>query len=244
MNNVAIIIPSRLEAKRLPNKPLKLINNTEMILHVHNSAVKAEQGSVYVASPDEKIVNLIEKNGGRAILTSKDHSTGTDRVYEVFEKELKKEPEFIINLQGDMPNINPNAIRSLIHHIQKKTCDIATLASNLEKLDYLESNIVKVKTKTGIEKDFSEAVDFFRVSNQNLDGLTYHHVGIYAFTNKALMRYVELKRSRLEIERQLEQMRALENKMRIEVGFIKDCPLSVDTGKDLEKIKKLMENNE
>ena len=143
-----------------------------------------------------------------------------------------------------MPNINPGAIKGLINHIKKKTCEIGTLASNLEKSDYLETNVVKVKTKNTIEQDFSEAVDFFRASNQNLDGFTYHHIGIYAFTNKALIRYVELKRSKLETERQLEQMRALENKMKIEVGFIKECPLSVDTGKDLEKIKKLMENNE
>tara|TARA_B100000579_G_scaffold427259_2_gene435624 strand:+ start:812 stop:1546 length:735 start_codon:yes stop_codon:yes gene_type:complete len=244
MNNVAIIIPSRLQAKRLPNKPLKMINNKEMILHVHDAAVKAEEGIVYVASPDNKIVELVKKNGGKAILTSNNHLTGTDRVYEVFEKELNKEPEFIINLQGDMPNINPGAIKGLINHIKKKTCEIGTLASNLEKSDYLETNVVKVKTKNTIEQDFSEAVDFFRASNQNLDGFTYHHVGIYAFTNKALIRYVELKRSKLETERQLEQMRALENKMKIEVGFIKECPLSVDTGKDLEKIKKLMENNE
>ena len=244
MTDNVIIIPTRLEATRLPNKPLKKISNKEMILHVYEAAKKANIGEVIVTSPNQQICDLIASAKGICVKTKPDHETGTDRIFEVFDKFLKRKPQTIINLQGDMPNINPGAIKGLINHIKKKTCEIGTLASNLEKSDYLETNVVKVKTKNTIEQDFSEAVDFFRASNQNLDGFTYHHIGIYAFTNKALIRYVELKRSKLETERQLEQMRALENKMKIEVGFIKECPLSVDTGKDLEKIKKLMENNE
>ena len=128
--------------------------------------------------------------------------------------------------------------------MKKNLCDIATLASHIEnKNDEKDPNIVKVLTKDSIEsKSFSKALDFFRTSNKPLNKLTYHHVGIYAFTNKALIRYVSLKRSKLEIERKLEQMRALENKMRIDVGYIDTCPLSVDTEQDLKVIKRIMEN--
>ena len=130
--------------------------------------------------------------------------------------------------------------------MKQNNCDIGTLASKIyDKEDEKDLSVVKVLVDKSLDNNhFSRALDFFRISNNPLNKLTYHHVGIYAFTNKALIRYVELKRSKLETERQLEQMRALENKMKIEVGFIKECPLSVDTGKDLEKIKKLMENNE
>tara|TARA_B100001996_G_C18138070_1_gene391882 strand:- start:89 stop:487 length:399 start_codon:yes stop_codon:yes gene_type:complete len=130
--------------------------------------------------------------------------------------------------------------------MKKNKCDIGTLASNLgDEREKKDNNVVKVITEKHIEKkEFSKAIDFFRVSQGSIVNPVYHHVGIYAFTNEALMRYVNLKRSKLEIERKLEQLRALENKMKIEVGHINQCPLSVDTESDLKKIKKLMENHE
>ena len=118
MSKIVIIIPSRLSAKRLPNKPLKLIQNKEMILHVYETATKSNVDKVLVASPDEEIINLIKSNGGLAVKTNISHETGTDRVYEAFEKIFKKEPEFIINLQGDMPNIDKNSINFLINHMK------------------------------------------------------------------------------------------------------------------------------
>ena len=114
MNKTVIIIPSRLDAQRLPNKPLKLINNKEMILHVYDAAKKSDVGDVLIATPDKKIVDLIQNFGGKAILTAKHHQTGTDRVFEVFKNTLKSNPNIIVNLQGDMPNINPNDIKYLI----------------------------------------------------------------------------------------------------------------------------------
>ena len=240
MSNTAVIIPSRLKAERLPNKPLKLINKKEMILHVYETAIKAKIGEVFVATPDREIADIIESHGGKAAITNKSHQTGTDRIFEVFQKELKNEPEFIVNLQGDMPNLNPLVIHNLIEHMKKKTCDIGTLASELGNLELNDPNVVKVITSKNIEKEFSSALDFFRASKNNGTNSVYHHIGIYAFTNKALIRYVGLKRSKLEIERKLEQLRALENQMKIEVGYIEDCPLSVDTEKDLEEIKKIM----
>ena len=243
MNNTAVIIPSRLKAERLPNKPLKLINKKEMILHVYEIAIKAKIGEVFVATPDREIADIIENHGGKATITNKNHQTGTDRIFEVFQKELKSKPEFIVNLQGDMPNLNPLVIYNLIEHMKKKTCDIGTLASKLSNLELNDPNVVKVMTSKNIEKEkeFSSALDFFRASKNSETNSVYHHIGIYAFTNKALIRYVSLKRSKLEIERKLEQLRALENQMKIEVGYIEDCPLSVDTEKDLEEIKKIMQ---
>jgi len=244
MEKIAIIIPSRLNAERLPNKPLKFINNKEMILHVHDIAKLSNVGEVIVATPDQEILDLIKTHNGRAVLTSDKHQTGTDRIFEVFESTLKSQPEIIINFQGDMPNLNPNAIKNLATHIKKNLCDIATLASNIEnEKEEKDPNVVKVLTSQEIKKEaFAKALDFFRTSNQPLNKMTYHHVGIYAFTNKALIRYVSLKRSKLEIERKLEQMRALENQMSIDVGYIDTSPLSVDTEVDLKVIRKIMEN--
>lgn len=246
MDKIAIIIPSRLSAERLPNKPLELINGKEMILHVYEAAKKANVAEVYVASPDETIVELIKKNNGNAIKTNKEHHTGTDRIFEVFDKYLNKSPKIIVNLQGDMPNINPNVIKLLIKHMQENICEIGTLAGNLkDNSEILDQNIVKValNSKPKINQ-FVEAYDFKRKIDKEEIDLYFHHVGIYGFTNEALLRYVSLKRSKLEIERKLEQLRALENKMKIDVGLIDSCPLSVDTKEDLKLIKKIMEKNE
>jgi len=244
MDKTAIIIPSRLDAIRLPNKPLELINNKEMILHVYEAAKKTNIGDVYVATPDQKIIDVITNNGGNAFLTALDHQTGTDRVYEVFRNKLKSEPDIIINLQGDMPNIDPKAIASLVSHMKKKECDIATLASSFSsEAELADENNVKVVVEKKLEvNNFGKATDFLRTIT-NTHKNFYHHVGIYAFTNKALVRYVSLERSKLELERNLEQLRALESNMSIHVGYIKSSPLSVDTKNDLIEVKKIMENN-
>ena len=245
MNKIAIIIPSRLDAKRLPNKPLKLINNKEMILHVYDAAIRSNAGEVYVATPDQKIVDTVKNSGGNVIQTSDDHETGTDRIFEVFKETLNSEPNIIINLQGDMPNLEPQAISNLVSYMNKNKCDIGTLASDFSsKIEIDNPNIVKVAVKEKLSNDiFLNALDFFRVKTNSTYNL-YHHIGIYAFTSKALIRYVSLKRTKLELERKLEQLRALENKMSIHVGYIKSSPLSVDTEEDLIEVKNLMEKNE
>ena len=174
MNKSVIIIPSRLDAQRLPNKPLKLINNKEMILHVYEAAQKSEVGEVYVASPDQKIIEVIKNSGGKAIQTSIDHQTGTDRVFEVFKDTLKSAPSVIVNLQGDMPNISPEAIKDLVSDIEKKKCDIATLASDLHRDEIENENVVKVSVKEKLSlKSYSQALDFYRV-NANLKHNLYH----------------------------------------------------------------------
>jgi 3-deoxy-manno-octulosonate cytidylyltransferase (CMP-KDO synthetase) len=242
MNKTAIIIPSRLDAQRLPNKPLKLINNKEMILHVYSTAIKSNVGEVYVATPDQRIVDTVKNSGGNAIKTSDNHETGTDRIFEVFKKKLNSEPNIIINLQGDMPNLEPQVISNLVSYMSKNKCDIGTLASDFNSKNEMSNpNVVKVAVKEKLSDNiFLNAFDFFRTDMNSAYNL-YHHIGIYAFTNKALIRYVSLKRSKLELERKLEQLRALENKMSIHVGYIKSSPLSVDTKEDLIEVKNLME---
>ena len=245
MKKTAIIIPSRLDANRLPNKPLKLINNKEMILHVYEAAKKSNVGTVYVATPDSVIYDLIKKFDGNVILTSNSHATGTDRVFEVFDKTLNNDANIIVNLQGDMPNIDPKAIADLINYMKQGKCEIGTLASELRSAsEYEDQNIVKVCVKEKMKPGmFVEALDFVR-TNPKKDYQTYHHIGVYAYTSNALAEYVSLKRSKLELERKLEQLRALENDLSIHVGYINSSPLSVDTETDLIEVKKIMEKNE
>jgi 3-deoxy-manno-octulosonate cytidylyltransferase (CMP-KDO synthetase) len=163
----------------------------------------------------------------------------------VFKNQLKSEPSIIVNLQGDMPNIDPKTITKLVSYMNKGKCDIGTLASTFSsEKEMVDENNVKVSVKEKLESNqFVKATDFFRKDEKNCK-YVYHHVGIYAFTNKALVRYVSLKRSKLELKRKLEQLRALENSMTIHVGYINSSPLSVDTKNDLTEVKKIMETNE
>ena len=242
MTNTVIIIPSRLQATRLPEKPLKIIKGKEMVLHVLNLATKSSVGDVLVATPDTKISDLINKNKGKSFLSQKNHQTGTDRVFEAYEKYFSNNPKFIINLQGDMPNLNPKEIIFLSNYLNKGLCDIATLAAPLKTNELEDQNVVKVFTNEAMKKStFSSASDFHRNTSKGHNNFSYHHIGIYGFTNKALIKYVNLKRSKLELERDLEQMRALENNMKIHVGLVNSIPLGVDTEEDLQEIKKNME---
>ena len=243
MKNTAIIIPTRLGAKRFPNKPLAKINNIPMIIHVLNRAKESKAGEVFVATPDDAIFQVVEENGGKAILTKANHPSGSDRVYEAYIKELKNNVNLIINLQGDMPNIKPNSISKLAKLMRGNNCDIGTLASHItDKNDIIDPNVVKVHIDQPLKDDsFHEAKDFFRKKKDLINDNTYHHLGLYIFTKDALTRYVKLARSKLEIERNLEQMRAMENNMVVKVGLIRSMPLSVDTEEDLKKIKKEIE---
>ena len=242
MKNTAIIIPTRLGAKRFPNKPLARINNVPMIIHVLNRAKESKIGEVLVATPDNEICKIVKENGGEAILTKPNHPSGSDRIYEVYTKEIKNNVDLIINLQGDMPNIKPDSISKLEKFMRSGNCDVGTLASKIvDNNDIINPNIVKVHVNQILKDDtFIEVEDFFRVKKDLNNVKIYHHVGIYAFTNIALTKYVKLPRSQLELERNLEQMRALENNMIIKVGLSDSIPLSVDTEEDLIKVSKEM----
>ena len=234
----AIIIPSHLHAKRLPNKPLLLINNEPMIVHVWKQAKKTNIEEVVVATSDQEIFDVIKKCGGKSILTSNHHTNGSDRIFEAVAS-LESKPNLIINVQGDMPLINPDAINYLENFMKTGKAEMSTLASSLEMQDMTNPNVVKVETNNKINlNQFSTAKDFFRTKDAREDCL-YHHVGIYAYQYPILKKYVGLHKTKNELERSLEQMRALDNNIKIHVGFIKDYPLGVDTQEDLDKIRLL-----
>ena len=242
MKNSAIIIPTRLGAKRFPNKPLAKINGVPMIIHVLNRAQESHIQRVIVATPDNEIADIVKEYGGHAILTRNDHFSGSDRVYEAYKRELKDNVDLIINLQGDMPNIKPDSISKLVDLMRRNHCDIGTLASHIkDKEEIIDPNIVKVHVDQDLENNnFLNVNDFFRIKKNLTNEKIYHHIGIYAFTNVALTKYVKLSRSRLEIKRNLEQMRAMENNFVIKVGLSNNIPLGIDTVEDLKKITKEM----
>ena len=237
-----IIIPSRLSASRLPGKPLLKINGLSIISHVFKKAEKANVGDVVVAAEDQEIIDDVKKNGGHAILTNKQHKTGTDRIHEAFEKLNRNDIDLIINLQGDEPEINEVDIINLKNQMTKAKFKIGTLAAKIfdDKI-YENRDIVKVVTKNSLDDNkFPEAENFFRKSkaeNKNV----YHHIGIYCYDVKTLKNFVSLKQSQNELNNKLEQLRALDNNIKINVALAKSSPIGVDTLEDYVAIKKIME---
>ena len=236
-----IIIPSRLSATRLPGKPLLKINGLSMISHVFKKAEEANIGEVVVATEDQEIMDDVKNNGGQAILTEKQHKTGTDRIYEAFVK-LKKNIDLIMNLQGDEPLMNIEDIRNLNNQMIKNQSQLGTLASKIkdEKL-YKNDNIVKVSTKELLDdQNFPEAINFSRKILEESKNI-YHHLGIYCFKQETLKDFVSYNQSSNEIRDRLEQLRALDNNIRINVALAKSSPIGVDTKEDFLAIKKIME---
>jgi len=236
-----IIIPSRLSATRLPGKPLLKINNLSIISHVFRRAQEANIGEVFVATEDQEIADDVIKNGGNAVLTNKNHKTGTDRIYEAFQKLNIRDVDLIMNLQGDEPAIDIKDIINLNQKMIINGSKIGTLASNIKnKNDLKNENIVKVITKENLEVDkFSEAKIFVRNSS-NLNNI-YHHIGIYSYTTETLEKFVKLSQSKNEIKNKLEQLRALDNNININVAHANSSPIGVDTEEDYLALKKIME---
>ena len=236
-----IIIPSRLSATRLPGKPLLKINDISIISHVFNKAKEANIGEVIVAAEDQEIVNDVKNNGGNAILTSDQHKTGTDRIYEAYQKLNLDNIDFIMNLQGDEPAINIEDIVNLNQMMIDHKAKIGTLAAKIEnKSDLANENIVKVITENNLEDDpFSKAKTFLRKSQDALN--IYHHIGIYCYSSEILKNFVELAQSKNEIENRLEQLRALDNNIKINVALADKAPIGVDTEEDYLALKKIME---
>ena len=243
MSETLILIPSRLSATRLKRKPLLKINNLSLINHVYQNAVKSKIGDVYVVTGDKKIYLDVIRNGGKCVLTKQKHRSGTDRIFEGLKILKKNKIKYVLNIQGDEPLLNISDIQNLNYQILRKKQNIGTLVCKIKnKFDFQNKNIVKVITKDDIKNsELSKAIDFVRdpVSDKKL--FVYHHIGIYGFTKNALNKYINLKRSNLELSRNLEQMRALENNLKIDVLYTDSDPLSVDTEADLEEIKNLME---
>ena len=235
------IIPSRLSATRLPGKPLLKINGLSIISHVFKRAQEANIGEVVVATEDQEIVDDVIKNGGRAIITNNNHKTGTDRIYEALKKLNIKDVDLIMNLQGDEPAINIEDIINLNKKMNVYSSQMGTLAADIKNDNDLQNeNIVKVITKKKLkEEDFSKAENFLRNST-NMDNI-YHHLGVYCYSTEALERFIKLKQSQNEIKNRLEQLRALDNNIEINVALAKSSPIGFDTEEDYLSLKKIME---
>ena len=244
MSKTIILIPSRLSAKRLPGKPLLKINGISIISHVVKKAKEADIGDVYVATEDKEIIDDVNLNGGKAILTSKKHKTGSDRIFECFEKLDLIDINYIINLQGDEPNIDLNDLKHLYKLININKPEIGTIAAEIENKSILnDENVVKVITENKItNENFPIALDFKRRANDQIINI-YHHIGIYAFKPEILKKIINLKQTKNEIKNRLEQLRAMENRIKINVALAKFSPIGIDTMEDYLALKKLLEYN-
>ena len=236
MSNSIIIIPSRLAATRLPQKPLIKINNKTLIMHVYEKATQSQIGEVYVATCDEEIALEVRKNGGKFIMTDINHTTGTDRVFEASQKLNLKDIDFIMNIQGDEPMINPLDIRNLNKLSKEKNFNISTLAYKIQKKeDYDDENIVKVITKNKISNNSAtEALNFQRLIKENSFSNIYHHFGIYLYKYSSLKKFVNCEKSENETKEKLEQLRAIDNNIKINVILANHFSSGIDTKKDLE----------
>lgn len=240
--NALIIIPARLASTRLPNKPLADINGKPMIVRVMEQAQKANIGPVIIASGDKEITEVISKAGGRAIDTDPDLASGSDRVYQAF-LQIKNHQEYdvIINLQGDLPLINPKDIEKSLRPLSDRSVDIATLIAPV-KTDFERNAPSVVKVACSFKKDdnIATALYFSRAPIPYGEGVLWHHVGIYAYRKTALERFISLPESYLESREKLEQLRALESGMNIGCATIENAPFGVDTLADLENVRKIV----
>ena len=236
-----IIIPSRLSASRLPGKPLLKINGISIISHVFKKAEKANIGDVIVAAEDQEIVDDIKKNGGNAILTSKNHKTGTDRIFEAFSLLNLKNIDLIMNIQGDEPQIDIKDIINLNNKMTENQSKLGTLAAKITELKMLQNeNVVKVKINQSFEEEsFPSAKMFTRKTNDKEN--IFHHIGIYCYEKNTLKNFVSLKQSQNEIKNKLEQLRALDNNIKVNVALANSSPIGVDTKEDFLALKKIME---
>tara|TARA_Y100000590_G_C15455740_1_gene914489 strand:+ start:28 stop:771 length:744 start_codon:yes stop_codon:yes gene_type:complete len=246
MAKTLILIPSRLSAKRLPGKPLLKINGISIVLHVYKKALESKIGEVYVATEDQKIYDEITSNGGKSILTSNCHKTGTDRIFEAYKKLKLKNIDFILNIQGDEPFINIKDIKNLDYHSKKLKSDMSTLACKInEKSNYNDKNIVKVITKSNLSSNkFSKAKGFYRILENFEKNNSYHHIGIYQYKVSILEKIVSLQQSENEIKENLEQLRAIDNNIDIDVILANASTLGIDTKEEYEQAKKLFDKKD
>jgi 3-deoxy-manno-octulosonate cytidylyltransferase (CMP-KDO synthetase) len=232
---VIILIPARMAATRLPGKPLADIAGRPMIAHVLDRAVEAGVGPVFVATDSEEIAAAVAKAGGQAVMTRPDHASGSDRIFEAMER-IARTTEIVVNVQGDLPTLNPADIRAALLPLADPAVDITTIAAEIRKAEERTNpNVVKVVgTPVGHEAGRLRALYFTRATAPHGDGPLYHHIGLYAYRRAALARFVRLPPSPLERREKLEQLRALEAGMRIDVAIVASVPLGVDTPADLE----------
>ncbi|MEL6203418.1 MAG: 3-deoxy-manno-octulosonate cytidylyltransferase [Pseudomonadota bacterium] len=238
--NPIIIIPARMASTRLPGKPLADIAGKPMIVQVANRALEADCAKVVVATDDRQVFDAVRDYNHHAIMTGKDHLSGTDRIAEALAlTDPDAEHDTIINVQGDLPTISPKDIRASLQPLEVDACDIATLGTVInDPEEKTNENVVKiVGSGTTENRKVLRALYFTRATAPWGEGPLYHHIGLYAFRRAALERFVSLPPSMLERRERLEQLRALEAGMQIHAAIIDTVPLGVDTPADLEKAR-------
>ncbi|RUM99236.1 3-deoxy-manno-octulosonate cytidylyltransferase [Pseudaminobacter arsenicus] len=238
-----ILIPARMRATRLPGKPLADICGRPMIVHVAERARESGLGRVVVATDTPEVASAVEAGGFEAVMTRADHESGSDRIFEALTK-LDPDGGFdiVINVQGDLPTIDPDTIRSALQPFDDPQVDIATLGVEITRDDEKTNpNVVKIVGSPRSETRL-RALYFTRATAPWGEGPLYHHIGLYAYRRAALTRFVELKPSPLEKRERLEQLRALEAGMRIDVEIVRSLPLGVDTPEDLERARAIISN--
>ena len=244
MSATMILIPARMASTRLPGKPLADINGLPMIVHVLRRAQEAKVGEAVVATDSEAVATAVEKAGGRAVMTRSDHQSGSDRINEALEAiDPEREVDMVVNVQGDLPTIEPAAIRAALDPLLDPAADIATLAAVIrDPAELTNPNVVKAHG-TQIAPVRLRASTFTRADAQGA-GPHYHHIGLYAYRRAALERFVSLPASENEKRERLEQLRALDNGMRIDIAVVDTVPLGVDTPEDLDKARALLARKE
>jgi 3-deoxy-manno-octulosonate cytidylyltransferase (CMP-KDO synthetase) len=236
-----VLIPARMAATRLPGKPLLDIAGLPMIVHVLRSAEAAQIGRVAVATDTPEIAEVVKSHGGEAVMTRADHPSGSDRIHEALGTlDPEGSTEIIVNLQGDFPTIRPDNIRSVLTPLADPAVDIATLAAEIHtEEESTNPNVVKVIGST-VSAGRMRALYFTRATAPWGDGPRYHHIGLYAYRRPALQRFVGLPPSELELREKLEQLRAIEAGMRIDVAIVETVPRGVDTPPDLETARGIL----
>ena len=239
--DVIILIPARLAATRLPGKPLADIAGKPMIAHVVARAKAARIGDVVVATDSEAVCTAVEKAGGRAVMTSADHPSGSDRIFEALTHlDPARRIRIVVNVQGDLPTLEPADVHAAVALLADPAVDIGTLAAEItDAEDRTNPNVNKV-VGSPIDARRLRALYFTRATAPHGDGPLYHHIGLYAYRREALERFVRLPPSTLERREKLEQLRALEAGMRIDVALVDSVPLGVDSAEELEKARAML----
>jgi 3-deoxy-manno-octulosonate cytidylyltransferase (CMP-KDO synthetase) len=240
--NPIVLIPARLASTRLPGKPLADIGGEPMIVHVWRRAVEAGVGPVAVAAGDAEIAAAVERAGGRAVLTEPSHPSGSDRIAEALRRlDPDRRHDAVVNVQGDLPTLDPAAIRAALEPLADPDVDIGTLATVIADAAELQSRHVnKIAIGFTPGRRTARALYFSRLVIPSGEGPHYHHIGIYAYRRAALERFVRLPPTPLEQRESLEQLRALEAGMRIDVALVDTLPLGVDTPADLERARQIL----
>jgi len=241
-DDVLIIIPARMAASRLPGKPLADIAGTPMIVHVLRRADAAAAGRVAVATDSPEIAAAVEKAGGQAVMTRADHPSGSDRIFEALAiLDPGRQARVIVNVQGDLPTLDPADLAAAVALIDDPAVDVATLAAEITRAEERTNpNVVKV-VGSPVAPHRLRALYFTRATAPYGDGPLYHHIGLYAYRRVALERFVRMPPSTLELRERLEQLRALEAGMRIDAAVIDGVPLGVDTPDDLETARRMLQ---